>query len=784
MNRHDQDDPAIAPTQSGQGGATATVGGHQCAPHPWSLDLNDLGATALSPRGTFDAGSFQEFTLVYTAGVYGIDDSGAVRLCFRYATDQSPLQFDRPKDPGYTTVEASNGAVLECRYSNKGNVRPWDKCLEVRVVRGYLKEHDTLTFRIGDRRGGSPGIRLQTFAEDSFEFRVLVDPIAAYNFQSLPEQPHVAIRGGAPHRLIAVAPTQVVAGDPFTLRIKAEDIWGNPTDLADMLLKIAAEGPPLALPDNLRLEPGRFVTEISGLVSSTPGDILISLLRDGEVAARVNPVRITAKADLRPFWGDLHGQSEETIGTNSARDYFAFARDLAFLDVTAHQGNDFQMSDAFWDELNALAREFDVPGQFVVLPGYEWSGNTALGGDRNVFFRTEGRPIRRSSHALVPAPQSPHHVVRTANLLFAALAEANEDAICFAHCGGRYADIKMSHDGRFETAVEVHSSWGTFEWLLHDAFEAGHRVGIVANSDGHKGRPGASYPGSSLFGAVGGLTCLLMPHLDRDSVFDALRKRRHYATTGGPSGRLVLDVSARFEAGCDLYESDPALGQSAKQKATHARMGDIVDTRDAKVEVLVDASAAVPLERIEIFNGTDIVATWRPQGADLEANRIRILWEGAEYRGRARQVVWDGFAELEGNTIVRAEPINFLNPDRRLEQTSITRVAWNSLTTGNFCGVDLWLWSPDAGTLRIESPLVSASLDIARIGADETVFDRSGVLPRLMRVFRLPDRLEKKSASCKFAVGLGEGADNPIYARITLEDGTRAWSSPIYVRRN
>ena len=33
----------------------------------------------------------------------------------------------------------------------------------------------------------------------------------------------------------------------------------------------------------------------------------------------------------------------------------------------------------------------------------------------------------------------------------------------------RYADIAMAHDGRFERSVEVHSSWGTFEWLLHDA---------------------------------------------------------------------------------------------------------------------------------------------------------------------------------------------------------------------------------------------------------------------------------------------------------------------------
>jgi hypothetical protein len=33
--------------------------------------------------------------------------------------------------------------------------------------------------------------------------------------------------------------------------------------------------------------------------------------------------------DCLPFWADMHGQSEETIGTNSARSLAEYARDLA-----------------------------------------------------------------------------------------------------------------------------------------------------------------------------------------------------------------------------------------------------------------------------------------------------------------------------------------------------------------------------------------------------------------------------------------------------------------------
>ena len=105
-----------------------------------------------------------------------------------------------------------------------------------------------------------------------------------------------------------------------------------------------------------------------------------------------------------------------------------------------------------------------------------------------------------------------------------------EDAIVIAHVGGRYADLKYAHDGRLERAVEVHSTWGTFEWILHDAFEKGYRVGVVCHSDDHKGRPGATRPGASSFGAIGGLTCYFMPELTRDALFEALRQRRHYGT--------------------------------------------------------------------------------------------------------------------------------------------------------------------------------------------------------------------------------------------------------------
>lgn len=743
-----------------------------------------LGTATISPGGVFEAGSYASPTLVYTAGFYGIDNSGSMRVCFRFASDQSNPQFSDPQAPNYTIVEASNGAVLEVRFDQKGNVRPWDRTLYIKVVRGYLSEGDQIRIRFGVTDFGSPGMRMQTFCERTFEFRVLVDPIATFNYQPLAVQPTISIVPGAPERYIAALPTLRRPGETFALKVKGEDKWGNPSDRCDTTFTTRSEGKIGGLPDRVTLKPGQFACEIGGLSVVDPGEVRIELIdADGSVAACSNPLRI-ASQHLVQFWGDLHGQSEETIGTGSAEEYFSFARDRAFVDACGHQGNDFQITGEFWAELNWLTAAFDAPGRFVALPGYEWSGNTALGGDRNVYFPDEGRVIRRSSHALVEDHSDVANDCNTASELFEAFARHKElDVVCFAHCGGRYADIVLAHDGRFERSVEVHSSWGSFEWLVHDAFKCGYRVGIVGNSDGHKGRPGASYAGAGKFGAIGGLTCYLMPDLSRGALLDCLRKRRHYATTGGPGGRMFVDVRARFSGAASIYHDDPALGPAEASTGAEALMGDIVHLPEGGLELEIDVAGAAPIERLDIFNGTELVDTVRPYGEDDLGERIRVIWEGAEYRGRFREVIWDGTATFSGNTIVDALPINFFNRDKTLDRVGTDGLSWKALTTGNFGGFDAVLKDGHGGRLVIKTPLIECDVALADIGLEDRVFDKSGELPRLLKVFRLPVVNERRTMTVKRTVALRGKGDNPIYIRLTQEDGTRAWTSPIYVFR-
>ena len=107
---------------------------------PFSKYLPEhMGAIKLVSAGPFIAGSFAELILVYTAGTFGIDDTGMVKISWRTTSDMSKPQFDKSQAANFTTVEASNGAKLEVWF-DKLNIRPYANTLLIRVGRGFLRQ--------------------------------------------------------------------------------------------------------------------------------------------------------------------------------------------------------------------------------------------------------------------------------------------------------------------------------------------------------------------------------------------------------------------------------------------------------------------------------------------------------------------------------------------------------------------------------------------------------------------------------------------------------------------
>ncbi len=737
-----------------------------------------LGRVEVDCPDELVAGSMATIRVTYIAGKFGIDDQGSIRILFRFASDSGRPQFERPNAPNFVTMSAANGATLVPEYHPRGGFRPWFKAIRINVMKHFLSAGDRIVLILGDKSQGSAGWRVQSLREPAFEVRVQADPFGAVVYGDVAGGKQIRIVPGEPALWKLVLPTLVGVGEPFRLSLRAEDRCGNPTTHTHGRFRLVPSSPVAGLPEWIDATPASHPIVIEGLSARSTGDLRIALVDENKQTRTVsNPLHAVPDPAHRHYWGDFHAQSEETIGTNTARDYFLFARDRAFSDFVGHQGNDFQITTAFWNELNSLYREFNAPGRFVTLPGYEYSPVTALGGDRNIFFLEEGRPIRRSSHALVEDVSDIDSDCNHVNELFQALHAAGENALAFAHVGGRYADLRAGHDGRIEKSVEVHSSWGTFEWILFDAFDLGHRVGVVCNSDDHKGRPGASHPGASMFGAYGGLTCLFANELSREAIWDCLKRRQHYGTTGE---RLLLDVRATFDVAAERFEEDPKLGPAVSAPVTEAMMGDIVRTSGERARIAVSAAASSPIERVDLRCGEKTIEIFRPYAKTELGRRIRVIWEGAEYRGRGRMTSWDGHLEFSGNAIESFKPINFWHLEKELRRAGANRLEWESVTTGNFAGAEITLDAAGAGTLTISTPHVNASLAVQDIGYEDTSYEAGG-LGRRIRVFRLPDANPHLACAFERDVPIAPQGDTPVYVRVTLENGHQAWSSPIYL---
>jgi len=697
----------------------------------------ETGSASIEPPVPVVAGSFQRIIFTYTAG-HPIDDTGYLKLVFRHVGDFGTPQFDNPTEANYCTVTTNGDCHIEPRWDPKGHTRPWGQSLFFKIMNGFLKSGEKIIITFGDRSGGSPGWQIQTFCEHSFEFKTLVDPIATYEFKEIAESPTLCIVPGQPSRAVCIAPSQVRTNKEFYYYLKLEDQWGNPTAKP---LKIQHTG-----------------FSQTGIKTITISDEKTKLQTES------NPIEILEEDEsLHPYWADFHGQSEETIGSNSIQDYFVFAHDYALIDIAGHQGNDFQISDELWETINEITRIFYQPDNFVTFPGYEWSGNTPLGGDRNIYFRSEGGQISRSCTDLLPEKYSAYENSSTVVELFKKLRGQTTGAFAFAHVGGRYADITM-HDPEIELAVEIHSDWGTFEWLVEDAIKMGYRIGICANSDGHKGRPGASYPGASKFGSLGGLTCVLATRLERESIFNALKARHCYATTGN---RSLVKIYIVMDNG------------------QRAMMGDIVSYEYGKVLLSVNITGTAPIESVEIRNGLDIVGTFRPYDKNdiSHSKRLKIAWSGSELRGRARKISWDGTLKLSGNTISSVRAINFWNKHHPLKLTDQNRLEWESMTTGGVAGIILTLEEANTGQLEIETAQGNISIDVNSIGIKPKTWNYGG-LSKKLEIYRLPDNKSSTEVFFKLPLKLLHKSDNPIYIRMMQEDGHMAWSSPIYLINN
>lgn len=712
------------------------------------------GFATLEPTDEVVADSLGTWTLTYTAGAYGIDDQATILVARRMVSDWGTPQFRDPAAEDYTTVHTTGTARLSAWWDPTGYIRPWKTTLVIRVHGGALAPGDQVVVTFGDRTGGSPGSRAQSFVESSYEFHVAVDPFGTNQFVDLPDQPTVRVVGGAATRLRVFAPSQARLGAPFAVTIKAEDRWGNPADWYRGEVRFAptagARGP-----DSCRFgDADAGARRLEGFVLERPGVHRIAAADAAAgLLAESNPIVGVEEAPThRLYWGDIHGQTEDTVGTGSLEEYFRYGRDVAALDVISHCGNDFQITAKHYRETQEIVRRYHDPGRFVTFLAYEWSATSPTGGDHNVYFLRDDQPIHRSSHWQIADGSDP----ATSRHPLSALQEhfrRRQDVLILPHIGGRAANLDF-HDPAFEPAIEIMSVHGIFWWFAEEALRRGLKVAFIASSDDHTGRPGSTYPSSGAhhLGMRGGLVGFYATELTREGIWEALRARRCYGTTGE---RIVVAVHADgHPMGAEYRASGPPT----------------IATR---------VIATAPLESVDLYRGLERIHR-HSLGSFAGGKRLQVVWSGARHTGRHRETTWDGSLAMEGARIVSARPFAFDHPQEGIVEVGATSLRWRSKTCGDPDGVILELDRPDEATLTFITVPCSFVLPLETIGPWGFAQDAGGVGQRV-EVRWIPAEDGPREVTFTYRDEALRPGTNAYYIRVRQIDGEMAWSSPIYV---
>ncbi len=498
-----------------------------------------LGQLALAPGGPFRAGELVTLRETYTVGEMPMVEGGGLVLGLgRFGA----LQARNPAGAGYVSVSSSNPEAVFTLSEPWGD---WSNFLTRRVAAfrlqgASLREGDTVTVTLGDTAGGGPGFKLQTWSNDRVTFPTWVD-LEGRGWLLTPVWPALEVVGEEQvAALNAVAPSVVEPGERFGLAVRAEDRFRNPASGAAPALEVLVHGQPLQT-----LEAGgAAVQEIAGLHFERPGVYRFEVrTADGSLRGTSNPVRVEPDPPHRIYWGETHGHTGFAEGQGSPNGYYKFGRDVARLDFLSLSEHDIWMDDFEWRTLGELVEAYQAPGRFTAILGFEWTSRLAYGGHRNVFFRDVPKRLR------VPNQQAP-----LLDELYAGLRRSNRSndvlVVPHAHQPGDWTNS----DGDLERLVEIQSGHGTFDWFGNRYLANGYRVGFVGASDNHLGHPG--YSGATNR-QLGGLAAALAPENTAPAIFNALRDRATYATTGE---RIILDATlngarmGRGQANADLRE--------------------------------------------------------------------------------------------------------------------------------------------------------------------------------------------------------------------------------------
>jgi hypothetical protein len=525
------------------------------------------------------ASSTGRFRLVFEVGAPGIATHGAIYLQVSPFWGWSTPQVEDPDAPGYTEIEpGADDMELDARTAGP-------QLLAIEVVGRPLVAGERVALVYG---AGAAGANTDRFAERGSRFWFAVDGDGDGVRGILADSPGVDVLARDPAQLRVTLPSVVRPGERFPVTLALLDAQGNAGASTAGEIVFPELPPGLELAPRVALVAADAGRKTVTALARESGVLRLRAEGPGGLTAESNPLLVSREGP-RVLWGDLHGHSNLSDGTGTPEDYFRYARDVAGLDVAALTDHDhwgmlpLASRPELWAEIRRETQRFHEPGRFVTLLGYEWT--SWIHGHRHVlYFEDEGRLLS----SLDPAYASPQQ-------LWAALA--GEPALTFAHhsAGGPIpTNWEIPPDPVLEPLTEIVSVHGSSEApdapqpiysavsgnFVRDALGRGYRFGFVGSGDSHDGHPGLA----QLAAPGAGLAAILAEERTRESVLQALRARRVYATNGP---RILLRTALGLHPMGSSFVAPPAGGASE--------------------DLFVSVIATGPLERVELIRSGSVV---------------------------------------------------------------------------------------------------------------------------------------------------------------------------------
>jgi len=242
---------------------------------------------------------------------------------------------------------------------------------------------------------------------------------------------------------------------------------------------------------------------------------------------------------IQIVYGDIHQHSSLSDGRGTIDECYTRSRYVYKYDFAALTDHEWfthnLLTPSEWDRIKIIGQQFYTPGKFITYAAYEWTTPRLPKGfgHKNVFFLNWDKPIFSFDSA-----------ASTTKDLFALLK--NNSAIAVPHHIGWTGTDWENHDEEVQPDVEIVSTHGAFEYMgnepirhrggmpgnfVQDGLKKGLKFGLIGSSDGHGLREHHGV-GRKDDEWQSGLTGVVVKNKSKNEIFEALKKRRVFATSG------------------------------------------------------------------------------------------------------------------------------------------------------------------------------------------------------------------------------------------------------------